>query len=210
MEATSILLALFCTGLGFSLGRWRLGAEENYGEAAVRRVIASSFRSSDYHLLNNVTLPTADGTTQVDHILVSRFGIFVIESKHYSGEIFGDEREAQWTKAFLGVSYRFQNPIRQNYKHLVAVRDILDFVPTEHIRSVVVFTGDATFGTLRPSGVFFLAEMNDYIASITTEVLSENRLQFCVGRLECRRKAITGQTDIEHAEHLRRKFGDLN
>ncbi|MDX1757907.1 MAG: nuclease-related domain-containing protein [Marinobacter sp.] len=43
-----------------------------------------------YHLIKNVTLPTEDGTTQIDHIIVSRYGVFVVETKNMKGWIFGN------------------------------------------------------------------------------------------------------------------------
>ena len=205
---TTFLVALACLAVGWSLGRWRQGVAENRGEAAVRRNLTEHFPSPHYHLLNNVTLPTEDGTTQVDHILVSRFGIFILESKHYTGRIFGNPSAPQWTQVLYKKHYKFQNPIHQNRKHVAAVAKLLDFLPTEHVHSVVVFTGDATFKTERPSGVVSLGELKRHLAGFETEAMSENRLQFCVGRLECHRKALTKQTDIEHIAHLRRKFGD--
>ena len=48
--------------------------------------------SNVYVDINNITLPAANGTTQIDHVIVSRFGIFVVETKNMSGWIFGDER----------------------------------------------------------------------------------------------------------------------
>ena len=54
---------------------------QNSGEALVSRVLARKFRPPDYHLMNHVTIQMDDGTTQVDHILISRFGVFVIETK---------------------------------------------------------------------------------------------------------------------------------
>ena len=36
--------------------------------------------SADYTDINNVTLPTASGTTQIDHVIVSRYGVFVVET----------------------------------------------------------------------------------------------------------------------------------
>ena len=205
---TTVLVALVCLAIGWSLGRWRQGVAENRGEAAVRRALTEYFPSPAYHLLNNVTLPTEDGTTQVDHILLSRFGIFVLESKHYTGWILGNPSAAQWTQVLYKKHYKFQNPIHQNRKHIVVIAKLLDFVPVEHVRSVVVFTGDATFKTDRLPGVMPLAELKSHVAGFAVEVMSENRLQFCVGRLEFYRKAISKQTDVEHVEHLRRKFGD--
>jgi restriction system protein len=98
--------------------------------------------------------------------------------------------------------------LHQNYKHIKAIQKVLDFVPSEHIYSLVAFTGNAVFKTERPAGVFDVAGLIQHIGQFTTEVLTENRLQFCVGRLECHRKSISGKTDVEHQEYLNRKHGD--
>ena len=206
---TSILIIIVTFFVGLYVGRWRLRLTENRGEAAVRRLLATHFSSTAYHLLNNVTLPVDDGTTQIDHILVTRYGIFVIETKHYTGWLFANPSSPNWTQVIYKKNFKFQNPLHQNRKHVKAVEKLLDFISPEHIHSVVVFTGDATFKTPRPEGVQTLSELERHIRSHQTEVLSENRLQFCVGRLEFCRKALTQQTDVEHVAHLRRKFGDV-
>lgn len=205
---TAFLTAVACLVIGFFFGRWRQGIAENQGEAVVRRELTARFPSPTYHLLNNVTLPVEDGTTQIDHILVSRYGVFVLETKHYKGWLYANAAAPQWTQVLFKKHYKFQNPIHQNRKHVAAVTRLLDFLPNESIHSVVVFTGDAVFKTPRPIGVFPLRELLDHLGNFKTEMLSENRVQFCVGRLECCRKALTKQTDIEHVAHLRWKFGD--
>ncbi len=178
----------------------------NQGEELVRKVLIKQLPPDSWHLMNNVTLPVADGTTQIDHVLVSRFGIFVIETKHYSGWIFGDQRSKQWTQVLYNQKNRFQNPLHQNYKHLKAVEAVLDFVPPVQISSVVVFTGDAEFMTDRPQGVYSLEELVAYLKGLDQMQLSENRMQFCVGRLECRRLALTRETDIEHRANLQTRY----
>ena len=81
-----------------------------------------------YRQLNDITLALGDGsTTQIDHLIISRYGIFVIETKNMSGWIFGSEKNAQWTQCFPnGKKFRFQNPIRQNYRHLCAIIEFLN------------------------------------------------------------------------------------
>ena len=77
---------------GYSVGRTRVYQTtvfQNRGEALVSRVVLKDFGYPDYHLMNHITLQMEDGTTQVDQILVSRFGLFVIETKDYKGWIFG-------------------------------------------------------------------------------------------------------------------------
>ena len=194
--------------LGFSVGRYRAHQLQNSGEARVCRAIQKSCASPNWHLLNNVTLPTAEGTTQIDHVLVSRYGIFVIETKDYSGWIFGDARIGQWTQVLYKKKSRFQNPLHQNYKHIKTVQALLDFLPPDQVNGVVVFTGNAEFKTRRPDDVFTLPELVSTLGKLNTEVMSLNRLQFCVGRLECQRLALTKKTDIEHQAHLKRRFGD--
>ncbi len=46
-----------------------------------------------------------------------------------------------------------------------------------------------------------------YVESHTTEVMSLNRVQFCVGRLETARLSISKETDVEDVQRLRRKYG---
>lgn len=186
-------------GLGFSF--------QNDGEAKVSRALKGRFGPPDYHLLNHVTLSTSGDSTQIDHILVSRFGVFVIETKDLGGWIFGDASSASWTQVLFKAKFRFQNPIHQNYKHVCAVRDLLSFLPPSAIHSAVVFTGRATFKTPVPPGVFELDDLVAHIARQTTAELSVDRMQLCVGRLETSRLAITRATDIEHVERLRRRYG---
>ena len=72
--------------------------------------------SSMYRQYHDVILPTAGGTTQIDHVFVSVFGVFVVETKNMSGWIFGSERDQDWTQVFPGGrKFKFQNPLRQNY-----------------------------------------------------------------------------------------------
>lgn len=193
---------------GFLIGRWRkaLGLDgfQNLGEVIVSGVLGSDFAAPDYHLMNHVTVRLKDGTTQIDHILVSRFGVFVIETKHYKGWIFGDAVGRTWTQVLFNDRFRFQNPILQNRRHVSAVQSLLDFLPPGAVQSLVVFTGDAEFKTELPQGVFTIEKMKAQIEQQKEEVMTLNRMQFCVGRLETERLSISHNTDVEHAENLAR------
>ena len=204
---TSILGIILGLALGYLLGRYRAWSFQNHGEVVVSRELQANFSGPDCHLLNHITLKIKDGTTQIDHILVSRFGVFVIETKDYKGWIFANAKHATWTQVLYRVKFKFQNPIFQNMRHVRAVEELLDFLPPEAIKSAVVFTGSAEFKTDMPSGVYTLPGLIDHLKSATEEVMSLNRVQFCVGRLETARLAITGQTDIEHMKSLQRKHG---
>src|SRR4051812_46962727 len=101
----------FVLGLALSLRRRRADYLQNRGEARLSRLTCEYFRGPDYHLLNHITIQLEDGTTQVDHILVSRFGVFVIETKDYSGWIFANSKAATWTQVIFKTKFKFQNPL---------------------------------------------------------------------------------------------------
>src|SRR6476660_6241030 len=88
------ILLLVAIGRAARFRGWR-------GEAFVKRTARRRLPAESYHQLHDVILPTPDGTTQIDHVFVSRFGIFVVETKNMSGWIFGGERQAQWTQTFF-------------------------------------------------------------------------------------------------------------
>jgi cytochrome c-type biogenesis protein CcmH/NrfF len=213
--ASPLLYAAIALLVGFVLGYWQrrvvndrnVKSFQNHGEALLANTLRKHFNTDDYHLLNHITLKQGDGTTQIDHILVSRFGLFVIETKDYTGWIFANADHATWTQATFNNKYKFQNPIHQNYRHVLAVKELLDFLPSTAIHSVVVFVGDADFKTDIPAGVFTLPKLIEYLRSCTEEVLSINRMQFCVGRLETARLSISHKTDLAHIEDLQRRYG---
>jgi hypothetical protein len=214
-----IIVALLFIGLvifvlGFLLGfamksyyRYRVRTSQNRGEASVHKVIVTHFPPPKYHLLNNLTIPFQDGTTQIDHILVSAKGVFVIETKNYSGWIFGDEKSNQWMQVIYRVKSRFQNPIHQNYLHVKTIEQLFDFLPKEQIHSIVVFAGNAQFKTQIPNGVVYLHQLVDVLKTFQEDVMSPNRVEFCVGRLECKRYEVTKMTDLQHRSYLAQKFG---
>jgi len=193
--------------LGYGVARFRGSSFQNRGEARVRQEIQNNFGSPDFHLLNHITLKLKDGTTQIDHILVSRFGVFVIETKDYSGWIFANPLHSNWTQVLYGGKFKFQNPIFQNFRHIQAVQELLDFLPPKSIKSIVVFAGRAEFKTDVPQGVCYLSGLVEYLRNHTEEVLSLNRVQFSVGRLETARLSVSGQTDLEHLQSLQRRHG---
>jgi len=77
------------------------------GEFIVNIMAKFMLDKSEYHLIKNVTLPTADGTTQIDHIIVSKFGVFVVEMKNMKGWIFGSKNQKQWTQKIFKYSGKF-------------------------------------------------------------------------------------------------------
>lgn len=158
-----------------------------------------------YHQLHDVTLMTHDGSTQIDHILISPFGIFVIETKHMKGWIFGNENQAQWTQCLFKEKFRFQNPLRQNYKHIEAIRAHLD-VPREALHSVIVFSGDCEFKNTMPANVMRAWDLAPYVLSFTEKVLNERQVQIALAKLEMRRLEPSPETHKQHVQALKKRL----
>lgn len=207
MEILFIAVVISFT-IGFFLGKARRKYEENLGEQRVNHLLNKYFSDEACHLLKNVTLPTAEGgTTQIDHVLVSTKGIFVIETKDYSGWIFGNPKGPKWTQVTRWRKYKFQNPIRQNYKHIKELKRYFDFLPDKCFKSIVVFVGDGKFKTPMPENVMYLDNLVRYIKQFDEDLISLNRVFFVVGKLEFFRKEVSVKTDKQHIEYLRKKFG---
>lgn len=172
------------------------------GEYWVNRLAEQRLDKEVYHLVRNVTLPTTDGTTQIDHILVSIYGLFVIETKNMRGWIFGQAQQAKWTQQIYRHRSQFQNPLRQNYKHTQTLKDLLD-LDDRQVFSVISFIGEARFKTPMPANVTRGSGYIDYIRAQTAPVLTQEQVHQILDRLEQRRLAPSLQTDRQHVAHLR-------
>lgn len=78
-----------------------------------------------YSVINNLLFTWNGHSTQIDHIVVSIYGIFVIETKYYKGLIYGGENSEYWLQNIYGNKHQFRNPILQNQGHIRALKHLL-------------------------------------------------------------------------------------
>lgn len=95
-----------------------------FGEFWVKKEL-KKLPTDKYKVLNDIMIKTNIGTHQIDHIVISRYGIFVIETKQYNGYITGDKYDIKWVKHLGKKKYYYENPIRQNYGHVKAIAELL-------------------------------------------------------------------------------------
>lgn len=172
------------------------------GEILVNFVVKVRLDKQKYHLIKNITLPTVDGTTQIDHIVVSEFGLFVIETKNMNGWIFGDEKQKNWTQKIYKNTNKFQNPLHQNHKHVKTIESILG-VNNSKIFSVIVFVGDNTFKTKMPENVTYAGGLIRYIESKTDKIISYHEMNSIISSIETGRLSQTLNTHREHVIHVK-------
>ncbi|NAT23264.1 nuclease-related domain-containing protein [Pseudomonas syringae] len=179
-------------------------AKGHIGELWVRLFAHWKLDKTVYRRLHNVTLNTADGTTQIDHVFISPFGIFVLETKNMRGWIFGSEKQPQWTQKIYRQTFRFQNPLRQNYKHLKALEATLA-VDMNNLHSVISFVGESTFKTPMPINVTQGAGFIRYIRSFQQRVFSEAQVDALVSALQAGRRPPNHATHREHVRNLKNR-----
>lgn len=195
--------------IAFALGIFKVflpSIKGKLGERYVRQCFERHF-TLPYILINDMTLKDEFGnTTQIDHIVLSPFGIFVIETKNYKGWIFGNAKQKQWTQTIYQRKHKFQNPIHQNYKHIKTLQHIFqDLVPQQAFYNMVLFVGDAEFKTQLPEGVFNDQQWIAYIKSFQQALLSTDQIAMIQQRLEMVSLEKSWKTNREHVTQLKQR-----
>jgi len=176
------------------------------GRKKRRRQLEWEPRSSDsLRCYVGLIVPDERGTTEVDEILVTPAGIFVIEKKDFGAWIFGSENDEHWTAVYPNrEKHRFQNPIHQNYRHIKALESFLG-VPRSMLSSVVAFSQRSRFMTTLPSDVL----VGDHVAFIRSNeniALSPEDFDAICSRLDALAESSDRASHDRHVQDLRARF----
>ena len=95
-----LLIIILVVSLFIYLARYN-SAKQKGKRGEMRLSAILSKLSDEYTILNDLVFRTEKGTTQIDHIVVSKYGIFTIETKNYRGEIYGDDNRKEWTQLIV-------------------------------------------------------------------------------------------------------------
>lgn len=109
-------------------GNWSVEKKGRQGEKAVARILGNTEEGVQY-VINDCTLRVGEGkTAQIDHILINKNGIYVIETKNYAGRIYGSDNQHEWTQVlqYGKVKNKFYNPVKQNKSHVYHVSQVVD------------------------------------------------------------------------------------
>ena len=158
--------------------------EGNRGESMVREVV-KRLPSDRYCVLHDVHLPLTYGPdAQIDHIVVSPYGIFVIETKNWKGIVYGDAGAEKWTKYLRGQKMVLQNPLRQNARHVAAVKGIFESAVNDIVTGVVAMSPEIEFKGGVPSGVVYYNELSSWIYRHTDECIKPVQVAEIVGAIQ--------------------------
>lgn len=127
-----------------------------------------------YLVLNDIMLKKEnEDTTQIDHIVLSKYGIFVIETKNYKGWIYGNDYSNKWTQNLFGYKSKFLNPIIQNYGHVKTLEKLLNIEENKFI-PIVVFSSSSTLKNEYKSEVNYFIRVNRCIKKYKEEIITED------------------------------------
>ncbi len=112
------------------------------GEYSVERRLRKLNRK-EYIIFNDIYIKINGRSTQIDHLVISVYGIFVIETKYYSGWIHGNEKSEYWTQSFYKKKTKFRNPIKQNWSHIYFLKNVLSNFKQVKYYPIIVFAGNA-------------------------------------------------------------------
>ena len=176
------------------------------GEQGVRSHL-NKLDKAKYLIINDLMIQNhrGDGTSQIDHVVVFRGGLVVIETKNWAGRVYGKGDDRQWTVTLGGRKYRRTNPINQNMGHIKALRAILgDTVP---MYNMVVLSGrtDLRLNDIAHGVVVRPRNVVPTITSLNDEVLIDQEAQTIYQRLVSANITDTSARK-QHVKNIRKRY----
>jgi Nuclease-related domain/Topoisomerase DNA binding C4 zinc finger len=143
----------------------------------------------EYKVFHDLYIPIRGGkTSQIDHVVVSKFGLFVIETKNYKGWIYGSDKNKYWTQVIYKRKEKFFNPIHQNYSHIKALQEYLNIDEPITFHSIIVFTTRAKLKKIdiqdERSKVIYSPQVSKIILKQNRKMLSPLQVKQMINKLE--------------------------
>lgn len=188
MQTTSLIIAIVALIIivlfiyGVVNGRSIQDIKGTMGESMVKGILKNL--SDEYFCIHDLILRHNDHSSQIDHVVVSKYGIFVIETKNYRGNIYGNDDKETWKQVILtDVTYgskwwkvytyatknRFYNPVKQNSSHVNWIKRILkesNSLPYLPVISIVVFADNANISGVNSNT--HVVNMKDLLETISS------------------------------------------
>ena len=166
---------------------------ESLGESGERTVSSylEDLPFDDYQVFNDLLIRDGNFTTQIDHIVISRFGVFVLETKNIHGKVYGSGNKEFWSQYLPDWGYKrygstqeheVRNPLLQNAGHIKSLRRLV-FGQDVPIYGIVIFPSETEVHVTAEQPVLKMWEVVPYIKQFREEILSSNQMGDYRGRL---------------------------
>ncbi len=159
----------------------------------------SKLEEDKYKVINNIMLKVNGKTVQIDHVVVSNYGIFVIETKNYKGWIIGNEYDDNWKQVIYKRKEKLHNPIKQNYGHIQALKEVLSGYNNLNFISIITFTTNADLKVNTKTEVVYTIKLVKTIKKYTIESISNSEREKIYTRLI----ALNVDSKVNRKEHVK-------
>ncbi|ASK28428.1 nuclease-related domain-containing protein [Neisseria chenwenguii] len=146
-----------------------------------------------YHEINKLDVRSGSEHLQVDHVYISRHGIFVVNTPNQQGLIWGDKKDGLWTQRYHKSESQFPNPLRQNQRYIEALSKQLS-LPQQVFFSVAVFGKNCRFQTMMPDNVVESFDFVEYVSQYEEILLSDEEV------VQIRKTLETNEFDVVFAK----------
>ena len=191
-----IFLVLLASVVGVFLHFCLPSIKGKWGEVKVAGIL-SLLPDNEYKVLHDIVIQSNGYTSQIDHIVVSVYGIFVIETKNYKGWITGFENSKQWTQNVYGNKYSLYNPIKQNKSHILALKNEL-YIIEDNFIPIIAFSNDCSLKIETETPVIYISQILNEIKRHTEVKFDKTQLDGIVERI----KAINIDSPEMQQQHI--------
>lgn len=173
-------------------------------------LILSDYAQPDDKLINDVILcdPDTGMSSQIDHIFICSAGIYVIETKNYSGDVYGDDGQREWTQNLVGgrTQNKIPSPVKQNATHIYLVNKLTG--NQYHTDGAVVFVQGNT-QHINSSSVKTISQLRTMLENLQRcRLLSPNEIQDAYQKLIQNRDSYQ-ITPEDHIRNIRKMQTDI-
>ena len=156
-------------------------------------------------ILKNIYVPYGNQTTEIDVVMIHETGIYVIESKNYSGWIFGNENQKQWTQMLNSYTKkRFYNPVWQNRTHIRALSNYTN-IDKSKIKSYIVFSDRCELKAVPPNtSECIITKIDLFLYAIYNDINNRKKIFTVeeVNQIEEKLKPITNVSQEVKNKHI--------
>ena len=183
----------------------RAEAIGDYGEKRVSSFLAD-LDCEDYKVYNDLLIRNGNYTTQVDHIVISRYGVFVLETKNVHGKVYGGGNAEFWKQYLPDIGYKrygftqehqLRNPIWQNDGHIKTLRKLV-FGSDVPVYGIIVFPSDTYINVTAEQPVLNMYNVVPFIKQYRDVILSSDQMGFYRRRL----LEVISTSESDRKEHL--------
>lgn len=173
-------------------------AKGKRGENMVAQILGETIIGEQYVVNDLLFEPESGKSCQIDHIFINKYGIWVIETKNYSGNIYGEEKQREWTQvlAFGNTKNKLYNPIKQNATHIYYLSRYLNVKNIFH--NIVVFLSGADISNVTADNVYSISGLSAIKSKKTDIDLTIEEMESFYNKL----MELKSSTSISKEDHI--------